>query len=137
MSTVKIALQPALPSDRSFGLFCSALLLTFFGWHALLNARFFWEVLGIACGFLALACIAPRCLRFLNAGWFYLGRGLHRLTNPLLMGIIFFGILTPMALFRRCVNAKAFPKKFDPKVTTYWQTRTPPGPDPQQLSDQF
>lgn len=130
-------IAPNLPNDRSFGFFFSGLLFLIFSWNAFFHGHFFWIVLGISTFFFLSSCLFPKVLRPLNTAWYLLGKLLHKITNPLIMGFIFFIIITPLAILRRLTKSEAFPKHFDSTLPSYWIKRLPPGPDAHHLKDQY
>lgn len=116
-------------SDRSFGLTVAAML-------ALLGAIKLWQgaesgrwLLIAAGAFLALGLAAPSVLRIPNRLWHRFGLLLYRVVNPLIMAVLFFLAVTPMALLLRAFGKRPLQLAFDPTAPTYWQRRDPPGPD--------
>lgn len=87
--------------------------------------------------FAALTVLAPRWLAPLNRAWFRFGILLGRLIDPLVMGVIFFLVVTPMALARRRYMRASLGLDFDPAASSYWKARIPPGPDPAGMPRQF
>ena len=47
-----------------------------------------------------------------------------------LMGLLFFGMLTPVGLVFRLIGRDALERRFDPQADSYWQRRGPPAPTP-------
>src|SRR5262245_3804479 len=94
-------------SDRSFGLVFAgafALLAGYFGWHG--SSR--WpELLAAAAAFLVLALTRPALLAWPNWLWTKLGLMLGAIVAPIIMGLIYFAVLTPMGLI-----AQLFGKDF-------------------------
>jgi hypothetical protein len=95
------------PSEKSFG-------ITFACVFALLSAWLFYRhgfglklvataVLAVA--FLATAYAAPYVLRPLNIVWLKFGLLLHRVVNPVIMGLLFFIVFTPMGMLMRLFGA--------------------------------
>jgi Saxitoxin biosynthesis operon protein SxtJ len=72
--------------------------------------------------------IRPAILAPLNRLWFKLGMLLGRVTNPVVMGIIFFLVVTPAAFVLRLMGKDPRRRKFDPAAPSYWIERKPPGP---------
>lgn len=60
-----------------------------------------------------------------------------KIVSPIVMGIIFFVVVTPMGLFMRLTGKDLLRLKFQPEANSYWIPRDPPGPDPETLSNQF
>ena len=45
-----------------------------------------------------------------------------------LMGLLFFGMLTPVSLVFRLIGRDALERRLDPQAESYWQRRGPPAP---------
>lgn len=124
-------------SDRTFGLVMAA----FFGilsalnwWH---HGKFWTWLAPIAALFLALSLVAPKALQPLNRLWMRFGALLHQIVNPIILGLIFFGAVTPTALVMRLRRKRLLNLAFEPNAESYWIKREPPGPTPQSMKDQF
>ena len=124
-------------SDRTFG-FVFAAFFTLISLLPLLHrGHIRWWGLGVAAAFLLAALVVPKILAPLNDLWLQLGRLLHRIVNPVVMGILFFVVITPAALLLRLAGKDLLRLKRDPQATSYWVHRTPPGPEPQSLKNMF
>ncbi len=124
-------------SNRSFGfVFCGffAILAILNGWRDGTLWPYFVAIAGL---FLLTALVAPRALAPLNRLWFRFGMLLHRIVNPVVMGFLFYGTVTPIALVMRLVGKDPLNRAFDPKARTYWIERSPPGPTPETMRQQF
>lgn len=124
-------------SNRSFGI-VFAVVFAIIGLLPLLFGRMprGWALI-VGALFLAVALAVPRVLAPLNRLWFKLGLLLHHVVSPLAMGIVFFGVITPMALVMRLLGKDPLRLRFDRSAPTYWIERRPPGPAPESLKDQF
>jgi hypothetical protein len=127
-----------LPPDRRFGLFFAAAFAALAVWLALRHrpvaAIVACAVVGIAFAVLALA--APQRLRPLNRAWYALGMALGRIVNPVVLGVLYFALITPIALLMRLAGRD--PLRLRPRAaTTYWIDRDPPGPAPRSLDKQY
>lgn len=124
-------------SDRSFGLVFAAV----FGLIGLYNLWHWgraWPWLAlIAAAFLAIALIRPAVLAPLNRVWMKLGLLLGAIVNPLVLGLLFFLVFTPMALLARLVGKDFLKLKRQPDAQSYWIAREPPGPEAASMKDQF
>jgi hypothetical protein len=124
-------------SNRSFGIVFTVvfaiigLLPLFHGGRVRL-----WG-LGMAAVFAVLAFAAPQVLAPLNRLWLKLGLFLHTIVNPIVLGIMFFLVVTPTGLLMRLFGKDPLRLKRDPAAASYWIERTPPGPKPESLGDQF
>lgn len=117
-------------SDRAFG-FVVTVVLTVTGLLPLLDndAPRLWA-LAAAAGFGAIALFASRLLRPLNSAWTRFGLLLHRIVSPLVLGILFFGAVTPTALIMRMLRKDPMRLRRDPAMQSYWIARDRPGPQP-------
>lgn len=113
----------AMGSDRSFGVVIAAAIAIISAlpiWHG--ETPHFWG-LAAALGFAAAAVVAPAKLRPLNRLWFKLGLALHKITNPIIMGVLFFGVILPIATLFRLRRADPLKLSFDKSATSYWTMR--------------
>jgi len=127
----------ALPSNRSFGtlfVVVFALLGTYWWWRG--DAGHRWAF-GLSALTLLVTLAKPDWLAPANRAWMKLAELLHRVVSPIALGIMFFCVLTPMALVIRLIGRDAMKRRFDPAASTYWIERNPPGPDPTGLPNQF
>jgi hypothetical protein len=124
-------------SDRSFGLVFTALFLLI-GLAPLLHGRGvrYWSI-AIAAAFLVVALARPALLGPMNRLWTQFGLLLHKIVNPIVMGLLFFLILTPFAAGLRILGKDPLRRRFDPAAGSYWIPRDPPGPPPRTMTQQF
>jgi hypothetical protein len=124
-------------SNRSFGI-VFAVVFTLIGLFPLIsnNGVRLWS-LAIAAGFLIVALALPTVLAPLNRLWLRVGLLLHRIVNPIVLGIMFFLVITPMGMMMRLFGKDLLKLRYDPNAASYWVGRTPPGPAPKSLNHQF
>jgi saxitoxin biosynthesis operon SxtJ-like protein len=128
------AAQPG--SDRTFGLVMAgvlALVSLLNGWH---SGRVWPWSLAVAVLFLIAALARPSSLRPLNYLWMKLGLLLHRIVNPIVMGLLFYGTILPTGLVMRMRGRDLLRLKRDASAESYWIARVP-GPAPETMRDQF
>ena len=124
-------------SDRSFG-FVFATVFALIGCWPLLR----WQpprlwALAIAAAFALLALIRPQILRPLNRVWLALGRLLHKIVSPLVMGIIFFTVVTPTGWMMRLRGKDVLSLKRRSDLDSYWIKRGPPQSEAETMKHQF
>ena len=124
-------------SDRSFGLVFAAFFAVVGTLWLIDGDRggFWWLVPALIT--LAIALLRPRVLAPLGRLWLRFGRLLSRVTTPIVMGVLFLTVVTPIALLRRAVGSDPLRLKLEPTATTYWIPREPPGPAPETMMRQF
>lgn len=124
-------------SNRAFGIVFSvvfaivAVFPLFFG-----GALRAWSAV-VALVFLTVAFVAPRTLTPLNRLWTRFGLFLHTVVSPIALGIMFFGVITPLGLLMRLLGKNPLALRTDASAPSYWIDRKPPGPKPESLKDQF
>ena len=125
-------------SERSFGI-VFACVFAIAGYYVHFVKHLDWGIylFAIAAAFLVAAFAAPRVLRPMNIIWFKFGMALGRVTGPVVMGILFFGAFTPMALVMRLIGRDYLRLKTQPGAETYWIRRDPPGPPAESMTKQF
>ncbi len=84
-----------------------------------------------------MAVFYPKLLAPLNHLWFKFGLLLHKIVNPVVLAIMFFLVITPIGLLMRALGKDPLRLRLDKAATSYWIDRTPPGPSPDTLGDQF
>ena len=124
-------------TDRGFG-------LVFASVFALISALSWWRdhtgwhyLLPIAVVFAVVAYTYPSLLAPLNRLWLKFGLLLYKVMNPLVLGLLFFVTIMPIGLVMRAFGKDFLRLRRDPGAKTYWIDRTPPGPPPQSMKNQF
>ncbi len=124
-------------SDRTFGLVFTGFFLVV----ALAPLRhqqpLRWWALAAAGVFLAVALVAPTLLRGLNRLWTELAFLLQKITNPIVMGVLFYLLITPIGLLMRVFGKDPLNRKFDPHAESYWIKREPMGDSAESMRHQF
>jgi len=127
-----------LPANRRFGLtFCAAFLVL--GVYAAIKghgATVYLSFFATSIAFGSIALTFPRILALPNILWFRLGELLGRIISPLILGVIYFVLLAPIAGVARLLGRDELHLKRR-TVRSYWVSRNPPGPTGQSFTDQF
>jgi hypothetical protein len=124
-------------SDRGFGLTIAAVLGLIGGVRLALGHPHSGWWLGAAAVMLLFAMAWPALLAPLNRAWLRLGGLLYRVTNPLVMGLVFFGTVMPIGLVMRALGKDPLLLRRDSQATSYWINREPSGPAPETMKRQF
>jgi hypothetical protein len=124
-------------SDRSFGLVMA-------GFFALVALLPLWRgrpyrlwALVVSGAFLVLALIAPTLLRPLNLLWTRLALLLSKITNPIITGLMFYILFTPVAFALRLIGKDPLRLKLPTNGGSYWIPRKPGEPAPESMQNQF
>jgi hypothetical protein len=71
----------------------------------------------------SLAVLWPDLLTPLHRLWFWFGLALHKVVNPVVMGVLFFGVITPVGVLMRLTGKRPIGLKFEPDRSSYWMMR--------------
>lgn len=87
--------------------------------------------------FVAAAVVRPGLLGPLNRAWFRFGLLLSRIVSPVVLAALFYAVVTPTGLAVRLLGKDPLRLRFDRQSESYWIHRTPPGPEPAAMRNQF
>lgn len=121
-----------LPSDRSTGLvFTAAALVAAYVWRR--SELVPYVALSVAGVFAVISILAPTLLRPLNIMWMKLALLLNMIMSPIIMGVLFFGVIVPFGLVMR-LRHDPLRKRRDGEAATYWIDKAGP---PSSMTNQF
>tara|TARA_B100000123_G_C25623790_1_gene381367 strand:+ start:189 stop:569 length:381 start_codon:yes stop_codon:yes gene_type:complete len=109
--------------NRSFGLLFFIVFLAFALWLLIKKGEINLYLISIALIFLILGLLNSKILTPLNKSWIKFGELLGRIIAPIVMGIVYFIILTPISLLVRLLGKDLIGMKFDKNLKTYWIKR--------------
>mgnify|MGYP001167588590 FL=1 len=115
-----------LPSNRKFGFFFTfvfAVAASYFYYSA--NVSWAYIFIAAASIFLLVTLVKSDALLPLNKLWMRFGLLLGMIVSPIVLGIIFFGLFTPIAMLMRLSGRDELRLKFSPEVS-HWITRSEP-----------
>ena len=114
-----------ISSNKNFGIvfFAVFLLIALYPLTNQEDIRI-WSVF-ISLFFLILGLLNSKILTPLNVLWFKFGILLGKIVSPLIMGIIFFAVVTPIALMMKMLKKDLLNLKYNNK-NTYWIEKTEP-----------
>jgi hypothetical protein len=110
-------------SNRSFGAVMAIACLVFSGFGFWTGSAYWPIWIAAAAAFGALALLSPRLLSPLNRAWFKFGLALHKVVNPVVMAVLFFGVITPVGLLMRLTGKPPLKLGFEPGKSSYWMRR--------------
>ena len=124
-------------SNRMFGIVFAALLLIF-GLSPLLRGRHVRPVgLVAAAILLTISVVASWLLEPFNRGWMRIAAVLQTVSNTIVMGLLFFLTLTPIAFVMRIVKRDPLRLNWNRDLSTYWIERSAGGSHSESMKDQF
>ena len=108
------------------------LLAALLAWRERRTAAMVLGALGVTLAIAGL--LIPARLGGVHRAWMGIALAISKVTTPLFMGIVYFGLLTPIALVLRLLGRAPLRQPRD--VRTYWRDR-PPGARRSDLRRQF
>ena len=112
-----------LPSNKKFGLVISCFLIllgTYFFYKSFIYLGIVFIILSLI--ILGIAFIKPSLLTNLNKGWMLIGYLLGKVINPLVLGIIFFVLITPLAFFLKIIGRDELNIQ-SPSSNSFWKIK--------------
>ena len=108
-----------LPSNRNFGIVFFVVFLIISFWPLLNDGNIkVWSII-LAIFFLILGLINSRILTPLNIVWYKFGILLGSVVSPIVMGIVFFAVVTPTSLLMKIFGKNLLGLKKNNK-RSYW-----------------
>ena len=112
-------------SNKSFGIVFFVVFLLIAIYPLINNGELRIWSFSISIIFLVLGLINSKILTPLNKLWFKFGLLLGKIVSPVIMGIIFFLVVTPTAIIMRIIGKDLLNLKFNNKKS-YWIEKTGP-----------
>ena len=127
-----------LPSNKKFGLlfFGVFFALALFAYSKNEASLIIALLLFLSGFFLISSFFYQGLLSPLNKAWFMLGLALGKVVSPIVLGIIFFGLITPIALIARLIGRDELKLK-RPKKSSYWSEPIGSNSDADSFKNQF
>ena len=121
-----------MPSDvsnkqlRSFGFTVGGIFALISFWPLIVRAEDpRWWALGIAAGLLIPAVVFPRSLVWVHKGWMAIGHVLGWINTRIILGFVFYVIVTPTGIIRRWLGKDPMGQRLRPDLDSYRITRKP------------
>ena len=115
-----------LPSNRNFGVIFFLVFLLIALYPLTYDGEITKWSIAISLIFLILGLLNSRVLTPINLIWIKFGILLGRFIAPLVMGAIFFFVVTPIGVLMRILNKDLLNLKIDKQKNSYWINRTGP-----------
>jgi|SRR5579872_720842 len=124
-------------SDRAFGVVIGVFLILVALAPLRTHHSIRWWALATAVLILAAAAVRPAWLHPLNRVWTGLGLLLGRIVTPIVTGLLFYLVVTPVAFLLHLLGKDPLRLARDAQASTYWIERKPPGPPAEGMANQF
>lgn len=122
------------PPERSTG-FVFAVVAAIVGYFFADNLLTLGICAALSLGFLAVSLIRPSLLRPLNIVWFRFSLLLHKIINPIILGLMFVVAIVPFGFVMRFWRDPM--RRKQPDGNTYWIDREPRALETHSMSNQF
>ena len=110
-------------SNRSFGIVFFFVFVIVSLWPLTNeNSLRVWSIF-VAIIFLILGLMNSKLLTPLNILWFKFGKLLGFIIAPIVMGIVFFVVITPTGLIMKIIGKDLLNNKYNNKIKSYWINR--------------
>lgn len=111
---------------RSFGLIVGGIFALIGMWPVLLRSQppRLWSLL-LGAGLITLGLVWPRSLAQVYRLWMAMGEVLGWINTRLILGVIFYGLFTPLGLLMRLRGKDPMRRTLTPEVDTYRVVRQP------------
>ncbi len=121
--------QAATKELRTFGLLVGTIFGIIGVWPLLLRGEVpRWWAVTIAALLLGIGVVFPRALGPVHRLWMKVGHVLGWVNTRIILGVIFYGLFTPMGLIRRALGKDSVRRAFEQGAETYRERRTPRPP---------
>ena len=111
-------------NNKSFGFVFFIIFLVVALWPLLNDENIrIWSVI-LSLVFLILGFLNSKILTPLNKLWIRFGILLGTIISPLVMGIVYFGVVTPIGILMRLLGKDILNLKIDKKKNTYWLAKS-------------
>jgi Saxitoxin biosynthesis operon protein SxtJ len=130
-------LATPLPSNRSVGLVFAIFFLLLAMFPLVRGGAVHTWAFVVSGSFGLISLAMPRLLTPLTRYWMGLANILHNIVSPVVLGVLFFLVVTPVGCLMRLSGKDPLRLKLEPTAHTYWQERLPAGPAPESLLNQF
>ena len=131
-------MTPQLPSNKKFGLLFALIFvaLALYAYSKNESTLIIGLLLLLSSVFLISSFFYQGLLSPLNKAWFILGLALGKIVSPIVLGIIFFGLITPIALIASLMGRDELKLK-RPKKSSYWSEPIGSNSDADSFKNQF
>jgi hypothetical protein len=117
--------QIATKQLRSFGLIVGGIFAVIGFWPLIFRSEEpRWAPIVVAAALVVPAIIFPKSLFWPYKGWMMVGQILGWINTRIILGLVFYGIVTPIGMVRRRLGKDSMGRRLRPDLDTYRVPRT-------------
>jgi hypothetical protein len=121
MAMIEINKNPSAKELMWFGILLAIFVALVGGWLWWGGSRFAAQLVwGIGGGLTAIYFVAPPARRYIYLGWLYAAFPIGYVVSHIIMGVVFFGVVTPVGLIMRALGKDPMQRGFDRAAKSYW-----------------
>ena len=121
MAMIEINKNPSAKELNWFGILLGIFAGLVGGWlwwgGSPFAARLVWGILG---GLTVVYFLVPPLRRYIYLGWLYAAFPIGYVVSHIIMGIVYFGVVTPVGIIMRALGKDPMQRGFDKAAKSYW-----------------
>jgi len=123
MKSLSVKSDLKIPTNQNFGFTFAGVfsVIAIFGYYK--SGQISILLCAASLAMLLITLVAPSILKGPNLLWAKFGMLLHKIVSPVMMGLIFFVVVTPMGLVMRAWGKDPMHRKWNSDQTSYWVMR--------------
>lgn len=125
-------------AEREFGLIVGGILILLAGWW-LYRGKFTdaaYIMLAVGGPLVSLGLLLPQALVYPNKAWMMLAEGLSFVTTRIILGVVFFLIITPIGVVKRMMGWDPLSRRGG-RGETYWRNYSERQRDPRHYEKMY
>lgn len=111
-------------SDRTFGLFVGMVLLVVGSWPLVVDRPARPVVIAVGLVLFSFGLLFPRILHWPKFVWLSITHQIGRVVNFVLTAVMFYGVVTPVALYFKLIGRDVLRRRLDKNAASYWVSRS-------------
>ena len=118
--------QPTTKDLRQFGLLVGGVFTVIGLWPAVFRGESLrWWGMVLGCLLIVLGALVPQSLKQVHGGWMKVGHVLGAINTKIILGIIYYLLITPMGLVMRLMGKDPMHRALTQDVDSYRVVRAP------------
>ena len=127
-----------MSSNKQFGFFLTVLFIIFSIYFYFTNTTNLAIILlSVSIPLFILSIYFPSVFSLLNYAWYKLGIFLGLIFSPIIMGLIFYILISPLSILLRIAGRDELSLKMSPKIKSYWVNKNNDIDDKIDFNKQF